>query len=103
MLLDGRPVNAVRGTLDFIARLANQYAPDSLVCAWDDDWRPAFRVEAIPSYKAHRVASGAAGAVTFAKGGCTGMGTPPRSTDFADPKVSIGTMTSEDCTLIIER
>jgi peptide/nickel transport system substrate-binding protein len=36
-------------------------------------------------------ASGAAGAVTFAKGGCTGMGTPPRSTDFADPKVSVGT------------
>ncbi len=36
-------------------------------------------------------ASGAAGPVTFAKGGCTGMGTPPRSTDFTDPKVSVGT------------
>ena len=23
---------------------------------WDDDWRPQFRVDAIPSYKAHRVA-----------------------------------------------
>lgn len=53
--LDGRPVNAVRGTLDFIARLANQYAPDSLVCAWDDDWRPDWRVDLLPSYKAHRV------------------------------------------------
>lgn len=53
--VDGRPVNAVRGTLDFIARLANQYAPDSLVCAWDDDWRPDWRVDLLPSYKAHRV------------------------------------------------
>ena len=53
--LNGRPVNAVRGTLDFIARLANQYAPDSLVCAWDDDWRPDWRVDLLPSYKAHRV------------------------------------------------
>ena len=52
---DGRPVNAVRGTLDFIARLAAQYGPDALVCAWDDDWRPAWRVDLIPSYKAHRV------------------------------------------------
>ena len=53
--LDGRPVNAVRGTLDFISRLTAQYHPDTLVCAWDDDWRPAWRVDLLPSYKAHRV------------------------------------------------
>ncbi len=53
---DGTPVNAVRGFLDFIARLVNDREPTHLVCCWDDDWRPAFRVEAIPSYKAHRVA-----------------------------------------------
>ena len=53
--LDGRPVNAVRGTLDFISRLVGQYRPDALVCAWDDDWRPAWRVDLLPSYKAHRV------------------------------------------------
>ncbi|MBK7820259.1 MAG: 5'-3' exonuclease [Tessaracoccus sp.] len=52
---DGRPVNAVRGTLDFISRLAAQYSPDVLACAWDDDWRPQWRVDLIPSYKAHRV------------------------------------------------
>jgi len=52
---DGRPVNAVRGTLDFISRLVDQYRPDEFVCAWDDDWRPAWRVDLIPSYKAHRV------------------------------------------------
>jgi 5'-3' exonuclease len=25
------------------------------VCAWDEDWRPQWRVDLIPSYKAHRV------------------------------------------------
>lgn len=52
---DGTPVNAVRGLLDFIARLVSTYEPDELVCCWDDDWRPAWRVELLPSYKAHRV------------------------------------------------
>lgn len=53
---DGRPVNAVRGLLDFIARLVDEYRPTHLACCWDNDWRPAWRVELIPSYKAHRVA-----------------------------------------------
>lgn len=52
---DGRPVNAVRGTLDFLSRLIGQYRPDVIACAWDDDWRPGWRVELVPSYKAHRV------------------------------------------------
>ena len=54
---DGTPVNAVRGFLDFIARLVKDHDPAELVCCWDDDWRPEFRVAAIPSYKAHRVAA----------------------------------------------
>ena len=53
---DGTPVNAVRGLLDFIARLVDIYSPTHLVCCWDNDWRPHWRVELIPSYKAHRVA-----------------------------------------------
>ena len=53
---DGTPVNAVRGLLDMIARLVADRRPTRLVACWDDDWRPAFRVAAIPSYKAHRVA-----------------------------------------------
>jgi 5'-3' exonuclease len=53
---DGRPVNAVRGFLDMTARLVTAYRPERLVACWDDDWRPAFRVEALPSYKAHRLA-----------------------------------------------
>jgi 5'-3' exonuclease len=52
---DGTPVNAVRGLVDFIARLVGEYQPTHLVCAWDNDWRPQWRVDLIPSYKAHRV------------------------------------------------
>ena len=52
---DGTPVNAVRGLLDFISRLVGEYAPTHLICAWDNDWRPQWRVDLIPSYKAHRV------------------------------------------------
>src|SRR4051795_2992985 len=53
---DGRPINAVRGFLDMTARLLAAHRPGRLVACWDDDWRPAFRVEALPSYKAHRLA-----------------------------------------------
>jgi 5'-3' exonuclease len=54
---DGTPVNAVRGLLDMTARLVTTRRPSRLVACWDDDWRPAFRVEAIPSYKEHRLAA----------------------------------------------
>jgi len=50
------PSNAVRGFLDMMASLLDKYRPTHLVACWDNDWRPAFRVAAIPSYKAHRVA-----------------------------------------------
>jgi 5'-3' exonuclease len=53
---DGRPINAVRGFLDMTARLMVAHRPDRWIACWDDDWRPAFRVAALPSYKAHRVA-----------------------------------------------
>ncbi|MGH3448342.1 MAG: 5'-3' exonuclease [Nocardioidaceae bacterium] len=60
---DGTPVNAVRGLLDFITRLTTTYEPTELVCCWDDDWRPQWRVDLIPTYKAHRVVEEVAGAV----------------------------------------
>lgn len=53
---DGRPVNAARGLLDMIAKLLTTYEPTHVVACWDDDWRPQWRVDLIPSYKAHRVA-----------------------------------------------
>lgn len=54
------PVNAVRGFLDFIATLVRDHRPTHLIACWDNDWRPQFRVDAIPSYKTHRVATGSA-------------------------------------------
>src|SRR6516165_4054849 len=51
---DGTPVNAIRGLLDAIARLVRDHKPERLVACLDADWRPPFRVAAIPSYKAHR-------------------------------------------------
>ena len=59
---DGTPVNAVRGLLEFIAHLIAVRSPDRLVACLDADWRPAFRVALLPSYKAHRLANPATGA-----------------------------------------
>lgn len=58
---DGTPVNAVRGLLDMIARLVADFRPSHLIACWDDDWRPEWRVNLIPSYKAHRVAEARSG------------------------------------------
>ncbi|MEO8851715.1 MAG: 5'-3' exonuclease [Allobranchiibius sp.] len=56
---EAMPTNAIRGFLNMIATLVNDHSPTDLVACWDNDWRPAFRVEAIPSYKAHRLTEGA--------------------------------------------
>lgn len=53
---DGTPVNSVRGFCDMLAKLITDHRPERLVCCLDNDWRPDFRVRALPSYKAHRVA-----------------------------------------------
>jgi 5'-3' exonuclease len=53
---DGQAVNAVRGFLDMVTTLITRRRPDRLVCALDEDWRPAWRVALIDSYKKHRVA-----------------------------------------------
>ena len=53
---DGTQVNAVRGFADTIARILTERRPSRLVACMDADWRPDFRVNALPSYKAHRVA-----------------------------------------------
>lgn len=78
------PNNAIRGLLDMTASLITRFDPSHLVMCWDDDWRPAFRVEAIPTYKAHRVATAdqtaEPGAGAGAAAGASGTGaedTPP--------------------------
>ncbi|MGN5240279.1 MULTISPECIES: 5'-3' exonuclease H3TH domain-containing protein [unclassified Rhodococcus (in: high G+C Gram-positive bacteria)] len=55
---DGTPVNAIRGFVDMVASLIRRHRPTRMVACLDLDWRPAFRVVAVPSYKAHRVAAG---------------------------------------------
>ncbi|HEY4871419.1 MAG TPA: 5'-3' exonuclease [Candidatus Dormibacteraeota bacterium] len=55
---DGQPVNAVRGFLDMLGRLVTDRKPRAIVVATDKDWRPAFRVNVLPSYKTHRLLQG---------------------------------------------
>ncbi len=52
---DGTPVNAIRGYIDMAARLISVYKPDRLVACLDGDWRPSWRVELFPNYKANRL------------------------------------------------
>ena len=52
----GEPVNAVHGFIDMLARLVATRQPAGLVCCFDDDWRPEWRVALLPEYKAARVA-----------------------------------------------
>ncbi len=53
---DGTLVNAVRGSLDNLARYITERRPRHVVVTTDEDWRPDWRVELIPSYKTHRTA-----------------------------------------------
>jgi 5'-3' exonuclease len=52
---DSVSMNGVHGFLGMLARLLTDRQPARLAIAVDDDWRPEFRVKALPSYKAHRV------------------------------------------------
>lgn len=52
---DGEPINALKGFIDAVARLANQYQPDRIAICLDGDWRPSWRVELFPDYKLNRV------------------------------------------------
>jgi 5'-3' exonuclease len=44
------------GFLNYVSRLLPDRKPGRLVAALDNDWRPAFRVDALPMYKTQRVA-----------------------------------------------
>jgi 5'-3' exonuclease len=57
---DGSSVNAARGFVDMLATLIRRRRPGRMVCALDEDWRPAWRVALIASYKTHRLAIGGA-------------------------------------------
>jgi 5'-3' exonuclease len=51
----GMPVNAIRGYLDMVARLVGMYSPNRIVACIEGDWRPSWRVELFPDYKANRL------------------------------------------------
>lgn len=51
----GEPVNAIRGYLDMTSKLVSQYKPKRLVACIEGDWRPSWRVELFPEYKANRL------------------------------------------------
>jgi len=53
---DGAPINAVRGFLDTVAAMVAARGSNQVVACWDDDWRPQWRVDLVPTYKSHRVA-----------------------------------------------
>jgi 5'-3' exonuclease len=53
---DDVPAHGVHGFLNMLARIVGDRKPARLAIAVDEDWRPAFRVDAIPAYKAQRVA-----------------------------------------------
>ena len=51
----GLPINAIRGFIDMSAKLINLYQPNRLVACLEGDWRPSWRVELFPDYKANRI------------------------------------------------
>jgi len=52
---DGFPINGVKGYLETLIRLKNTYSPKIIIHALDDNWRPDWRTDLLPQYKAHRV------------------------------------------------
>jgi 5'-3' exonuclease len=52
---NGSPHNAIRGFLSMLTKLITIHHPSGIVAAWDNDWRPEWRVELVPSYKTHRL------------------------------------------------
>lgn len=53
---DGQPNNMLRGFLSSLTKICRQLQPTQLAACWDNDWRPQWRVDALPSYKTHRLA-----------------------------------------------
>ncbi|MEA2453708.1 MAG: hypothetical protein QOG04_2418 [Actinomycetota bacterium] len=60
---DGVPINAAHGFIYMLARLITDHRPTYLACAADEDWRPQWRVDLIPSYKTARAQADSAQAV----------------------------------------
>lgn len=81
----GEPINAAYGLLDMMASLVAGYRPAGLACAWDNDWRPSWRVLRVPSYKQHRLAE----VVTSSTIGAGGVGAESGSQEVTDPALQV--------------
>lgn len=98
------PTNAIRGFLDMIASLVTTHQPTHLVACWDNDWRPQFRVDAIPTYKAHRLLDGSVEAeetpddlapqVPVIRDALAAVGIPRLGADGYEADDVIGTLTA---------
>jgi 5'-3' exonuclease len=73
---DGTPTNAVRGFLDMVSTLVTRFGPSDMVACLDEDWRPAWRVALLPSYKTHRL-EGEGPGPTMVGGAPPGEAEPP--------------------------
>jgi 5'-3' exonuclease len=51
---DGNSVNAIRGYLDMVSRVLVDRRPEAVANVFDADWRPQWRVDLYPGYKAKR-------------------------------------------------
>jgi 5'-3' exonuclease len=51
---DGQSVNAIRGYLDMVSRVLIDRRPEAVANVFDADWRPQWRVDLYPGYKAKR-------------------------------------------------
>ncbi len=54
---NGKPINAIRGSLTTIAQLVEKFKPRKIIAAIDVSWRPNWRVELLSEYKSHRLAA----------------------------------------------
>jgi 5'-3' exonuclease len=77
---EGKPVNALRGLLDTIAAVVQEYPQHRVIACWDEDWRPQWRVDLVPTYKAHRV-------IDAASGELPGNGSVEETPDLLSPQI----------------
>jgi 5'-3' exonuclease len=106
---DGSPINAAHGFLGMLARLVGDHDPSRLACAVDDDWRPAWRVDLLPEYKAARVATAATAEQVAADDEVgrqsvyvfkllEGLGVPVVGLDACEAEDVIGTLAEREAT-----
>jgi len=52
---EGQPINAIKGFFEGLSTIVARYRPNEIAICLDADWRPGWRVELFPAYKANRI------------------------------------------------